>query len=122
MRFVRIALASAIGAAAVFAQAPAAPPSAPSYARAAQLPARIQKFTASPEMIQPGQPVTLTWAVENPVSASVDPTVGRVRPRGTKTISPAATTTYTLTVKGPKDQVITQSVTVTVAGTVAAKS
>src|SRR5580700_3457288 len=101
--------------------APAPAPSpAPSYARAALLPARIAKFTAQPESIKPGQSVTLTWATENPTGVSIDPTLGKVRPRGSKTMSPAATTTYTLTVHGPKDQVLTQSVTVTVAGTVAA--
>src|SRR5580704_12426180 len=100
--------------------APPAPSPAPSYARAAQLPARIEKFTATPESIKPGQSVTLTWAAENPTSVNIDPSVGKVRPRGTKTLSPSATTTYTLTVKGPKDQVITQTVTVTVAGTAAA--
>lgn len=111
----------------VFAQAPAAPQTdsqpvrspAPSYARAATLPARIEKFSANRESIKPGQLVTLTWAAENPVSVTIDPDVGRVRPRGTKTLSPTATTTYTLTVKGPKDQVVTKTVTVNVAGTVA---
>ncbi|MBV9768561.1 MAG: hypothetical protein JOZ32_03225 [Bryobacterales bacterium] len=101
--------------------APAAASRAPSYARAATLPARIEKFTAQPESIKSGQPVTLSWATENPVSVSIDPVVGKVRPRGTKILSPSATTTYSLTVHGPKDQVITQTVTVTVAGTVAAK-
>ncbi len=108
----------------VFGQAPPAtapgPSPAPSYARAATLPARIEKFTAQPDAINPGQSVTLQWATENPASVSIDPTVGKVRPRGTKTLSPSATTTYTLTVHGPKDQVVTQMVTVTVAGTVAA--
>jgi hypothetical protein len=107
-----------------FAQAPPAaapgPSPAPSYARAATLPARIQKFTAQPESIKPGGSVTLQWVTENPAGVSIDPGIGKVRPRGTKTLSPGATTTYTLTVKGPKDQVITQTVTVTVAGTVAA--
>ena len=90
------------------------------YVRAATLPARIEKFTATPSSIQPGQSVTLLWATENPVSVNIDPAPGKVRPRGSKTVSPSATTTYTLTVKGPKDQVVTQTVTVTVAGTVAA--
>jgi hypothetical protein len=102
------------------APAPPAPSPAPSYARAAQLPARIEKFTATPESIEPGQSVTLTWAVENPTSVSIDPALGKVRPRGAKALSPSATTTYTITVKGPKDQILTQSVTVNVAGTVAA--
>jgi hypothetical protein len=84
------------------------------------LPARIAKFTAQPESIKPGQSVMLLWATENPVSVSIDPDLGKVRPRGNRTVSPSATTTYTLTVHGPKDQVLTSTVTVTVAGTVAA--
>src|SRR5689334_6697891 len=66
-----------------FAQAPARP-QAPSYARAAQLPARIRKFTATPETVKPGQSATLTWAIEKPTSVTIDPGVGRVRPRGAK--------------------------------------
>jgi hypothetical protein len=122
----QIGIAVVLTAIAAFGQAPPAPvapspPSpAPSYARAATLPARIEKFTVTPDSIKPGQPVTLLWATENPVSVSIDPVLGKVRPRGNKTVSPSATTTYTLTVHGPKDQVLTQSVTVTVAGTVAA--
>jgi hypothetical protein len=118
-----IIAAVVVTATSAFGQAPPAPPAggpAPSYARAATLPARIQKFTVTPDSIKPGQSVTLLWATENPVSVSIDPSLGKVRPRGTKTVSPNATTTYTLTVKGPKDQVVTQTVTVTVAGTVAA--
>jgi hypothetical protein len=110
-----------------FAQAPTAPATAasparspaPSYARAAMLPARIEKFTVKPDSVKPGQSVMLEWATENPTNVSIDPDIGKVRPRGNKTISPSATTTYTLTVHGPKDQVITKTVTVTVAGTVA---
>ncbi len=120
MRVETLVVAVMVTVAAAFAQAPPARSPAPSYARAALLPARIEKFTATPESIQPGQSVTLLWAAENPVSVTIDPGVGKVRPRGTKTVSPSATTTYTLTVKGPKDQVVTQTVTVTVAGTVAA--
>ncbi len=122
MRFGILAAAIGLSATLVFGQAPPpapAPSPAPSYARAAQLPARIEKFTAQPESIKPGQSVMLAWATENPATVTIDPTFGKVRPRGTKSISPAATTTYTLTVHGPKDQVITKSVTVTVAGTVA---
>src|SRR5438874_12230898 len=90
---------------------------APSYQRAGQLPARIMDFKAEPASIQPGQPVTLTWATENPTSATVDPDLGRVTPRGVKQLSPARTTTYTLTVHGPTNQVLTRAVTVNVAGT-----
>jgi hypothetical protein len=124
MRSAIIATAFVVISGSVFGQAPPAaapaPAPAPSYARAATLPARIEKFTVTPDSIKPGGFVTLHWATENPASVSIDPGIGKVRPLGTKTLSPSATTTYTLTVHGPKDQVVTQTVTVTVAGTVAA--
>ena len=89
------------------------------YQRAQQLPARILTFTAQPSSIQPGQSVTLAWSVENPSGVTLDPGPGRVRPRGSSQVTPTATTTYTLTVRGPNNQVVTKDVTVTVAGTAA---
>jgi hypothetical protein len=100
--------------------APRAPGGAPSYQRAGQLPARIMDFKAEPGSIKPGQPVTLTWSMENPTGATIDPDLGRVTPRGVRQISPARTTTYTLTVRGPNNQVLTRAITVNVEGTVAA--
>jgi hypothetical protein len=79
-------------------------------------PARITTFKAEPAAIQPGQSVTLTWAVENPQNTTIDPGIGVVTPRGNRRITPAATTTYTLSTKGPNGEV-TKEVTVTVAGT-----
>src|SRR5690242_17359110 len=87
------------------------------YARAAQLPARIVSFSAEPASIRPGQSVILKWEMENSTGASIDPAVGSVTARGSRQVTPAATTTYTLTVHGAKDQVITRDVMVTVAGT-----
>ncbi len=87
------------------------------YQRAAQLPARILSFTAQQTSLRPGQSATLVWSVENPTGVSLDPGPGRVRPRGSIQVSPTATTTYTLTVRGPNNQVVTKEVTVTVAGT-----
>lgn len=99
---------------------PAAPTGgSPAYQRAGQLPARIMDFKAEPESIQPGQSVTLSWAMENPTGATIDPDLGRVTPRGVRQVSPARTTTYTLTVRGPNNQVLTKTVTVNVAGTTA---
>jgi len=89
------------------------------YQRARLLPARIMDFKAEPASIQPGQSVTLTWSTENPTSITIDPDLGRVTPRGVRQITPARTTIYTLTVHGPEDQLLTKSVTVTVAGTTA---
>src|SRR5215472_16621077 len=90
------------------------------YQRAGQLPARIMDFKAEPASIQPGQKVTLTWSTENPSGTTIDPEPGRVTPRGVRQLSPAKTTTYTLTVRGPNNQGLTKAVTVNVAGTSAA--
>ena len=107
-----------------FAQAPkpeAPNPEATSGAiqRRAAPPARITEFTATPASIQAGQQTVLTWATENPNGVTIDPGIGRVVPRGTRAVTPSATTTYTLTARGPNNQVITKEVTVTVAGTTA---
>jgi len=74
------------------------------------------EFTAVPASIKPGESATLKWAVENPRSTTIEPMVGRAVPRGEMKVTPAATTTYTLTVTGVNGT-LTRSVTVTVAGT-----
>lgn len=89
------------------------------YQRAGQLPARIMDFKAEPASIQPGQKTTITWSTENPSGITIEPEPGRVTPRGVVEVSPARTTTYTLTVRGPNNQVLTKTVMVTVAGTTA---
>jgi len=96
--------------------APQAPPRSP-YQEAGTLQARIMSFTVEPSAITPGQSVTLTWAVENPRSTTIEPTIGRAMPRGVMKLTPSATTTYTLTVTGVNNTTLTKSVTVTVAGT-----
>ena len=79
-------------------------------------PARIVSFTAQPTSIQAGQPVTLVWATENPNATNIDQGVGRVTARGSRQVFPTATTSYTLTVTGPNNAMLTSSVTVTVSG------
>ena len=87
------------------------------YTEAGTLPARILEFKAEPATLKPGQSATLTWAVENPRSTTISPAVGRAAPRGALKVTPAATTTYTLTVTGTNGT-LTKTATVTVAGTV----
>lgn len=87
------------------------------YARASQLPARILRFSADSQSIKPGQTVTLTWAAENPADTTLEPGFGPVTPRGAKQVTPAATTTYVLTVRGPNNQVLTRELKIVVAGT-----
>jgi len=78
--------------------------------------AHVDRFTASPAVIQPGQSSWLTWAAVNSDDTSIDQCVGIVPTRGMKMVTPKATTTYTFKVggRGGNDK---QSVTVTVAGT-----
>ena len=85
--------------------------------RAAGPPARIMSFEARPSSIDPGESVLLVWSTENPAGPVIEPGVGPVTPRGSRQVKPASTTTYTLTMRGPNDTVVTRSVTVTVAGT-----
>jgi hypothetical protein len=107
-----------------FGQTPAAPPAqgapppGPSGAiqRRAAPPARILDFKAEPSSIRPGESATLIWATENPNAITIEPDLGRAAPRGSRRVTPAATTTYTLSVTGPNGTE-TRSVTVTVVGT-----
>src|SRR5262245_56827357 len=108
-------------------QAPAAPQQPPAgrgrsaYQDAARLPVRIVSFTAEPSTVQQGQSVTLTWATENPGTITIDQNIGRVTPRGSRSVSPMVTTTYTLTATGVGGPV-TRSLTITIPGTVAVAS
>ena len=56
-------------------------------------------LTASPDMIDKGQSSTLTWQTSNATDISIDG-IGAVQPNGTQQVSPAESTTYTLTAKG----------------------
>jgi hypothetical protein len=80
--------------------------------------AQIVSFTASSTSIQPGQSVTLQWAVINADRITIDRGIGIVAARDSRTVTPERTTTYTLTAapyRGTAGD--TRSVTVTVAGT-----
>ena len=100
----------------LLAQAPPAP--APVKPQRVVPPARIASFTAQPVVLQPGQSAVLAWATENPSGVTLEPGLGRVTARGSKQVTPARTTTYTLTVQGPNSATLTKTVTVTVAGSV----
>jgi hypothetical protein len=85
--------------------------------------AQILSFTASSNSIQPGHSVTLEWAVVNADRITLDRDIGVVTARGTRTVAPKVTTTYTLTALGfggpGKD---TRSITISVPGTTPAPS
>jgi hypothetical protein len=74
---------------------------------------RIVSFEARPSTVRPGEPVLLVWATENPSGGvAIDQDIGAVTARGSRTVTPEASTTYTLSMRnGPS-----RRVTVTVQG------
>lgn len=86
---------------------PGEPPAAP--------PARILSFTADRSAVTAGDSVTLHWEAINAYAIELDPGIGAVATRGTRVVTPAATTTYTLSVTGP-DGTLTEAVTIDVRG------
>ena len=57
----------------------------------------IKSFTATSFIISPGEASTLSWSVAGATSVSIDQGIGNVALNGATSISPAATTVYTLT-------------------------
>ena len=75
--------------------------------------ASIVRFDAVPNQIAPGQSSTLTWIVQGATGVSISPGIGNVALTGSTQVTPAQTTTYTLTATGPNGN-LTASATVTV--------
>ncbi len=73
----------------------------------------IKSFTATPDVIRSGGSSILNWQTTNGSSVSIDKNVGTVPGEGSTQVSPAATTTYMLTVTSP-DGAQFQTVTVNV--------
>ncbi|HIE17970.1 MAG TPA: hypothetical protein EYP71_07230 [Dehalococcoidia bacterium] len=76
----------------------------------------VSYFTANPPIIATGGSTTLSWSVSNATSVTIEPGVGTVGPAGTASVSPATSTTYTLTASNAAGW---YSVTVTVIVTAA---
>jgi peptidoglycan-associated lipoprotein len=89
--------------------APPAPPPPPPP------PAPTVTLIAEPSTIDRGQSVTLNWTSENATDLDLQPDVGKVQARGSQTVTPQDSTTYTLTATGPSGtNTATARVTVTV--------
>ncbi len=76
---------------------------------------QIVRFDASPNSITAGQTSTLTWVVQGATSVTIQPGLGNVSLTGSSTVSPAQSTTYTLTAVGPSGTV-NATTTITVGG------
>jgi len=61
----------------------------------------INSFTAEPTSIEQNQSATLRWSVSNATDINIDQGVGAVQSEGTHAVQPNATTTYTLSARGP---------------------
>jgi hypothetical protein len=72
----------------------------------------ITSFTANPTTLPTGQIATLQWVTSGATSVTIDQSVGAVNASGSKTVSPIATTTYTLTATNSASSV-TATTTVT---------
>jgi len=76
--------------------APAKPAAAPT-----PQPVQILSFSATDSQIESGQSTTLKWQTANASEVSIDNGISRVDNAGETTVRPSATTSYTLTAKGP---------------------
>jgi hypothetical protein len=61
----------------------------------------INSFSANPSNIMQSETSVLQWYMENAQTCVIEPGIGPVGPEGSISISPAGTTTYTLTATGP---------------------
>jgi peptidoglycan-associated lipoprotein len=75
----------------------AAPP--PSTAPVAAKP--TVTFSADRSSINQGESAKLSWTTTDATNVSIAPEVGAVTPQGSTTVTPASSTTYTLTASGP---------------------
>ena len=69
---------------------PPAPPAVPTAA-----------LTVSPATVTLGQTAALNWRSQNATGCDIQPAIGPVPPQGARTITPAASTSYSLTCSGP---------------------
>ena len=75
----------------------------------------IASFTATPASINAGQSSTLQWSVQNADYGEHQLLIGTVPASGTRSVSPTATTVYTLTATNTAGST-TRTATVTVGG------
>jgi outer membrane protein OmpA-like peptidoglycan-associated protein len=77
------------------------------------MPTPTASISAYPATIEQGKCAKLDWSTTDASSASIDPGIGSVDPRGSREVCPTATTQYTISAKG-EGGTQTESTTVTV--------
>jgi hypothetical protein len=76
-------------------------------------PSIIASFSANPQSINAGQPVTINWNITGASNIVIDPGIGNVPDSGSRTVYPNTTTTYTMTASN-SCCTVSRSVTITV--------
>jgi hypothetical protein len=69
----------------------------------------IVSFAANPATIDFGQSSSLSWVVQNATTVTIDNSIGTVGLTGSHAISPASTTTYTITASNANGSVTAQA-------------
>jgi hypothetical protein len=92
------------------------PAERPSTSQDAGTTVKIVSFTADPAAIETGDSSTLRYSVQGAAELSIDQAIGNVTDRTSVTVSPTATTTYTLTALDSQGGSVTAQATVTVLG------
>ena len=77
------------------------PPPPPPPPPPKEAPAPTVTLTATPSSIEQGQSTTLEWSSTNASTLSLEPALGIVPPKGSMTVSPFESLTYTVTAQGP---------------------
>ena len=90
------------------------PPDIPALIPEPVYPPVINSFSANKSSIEEGETAILTWNTTNASSVTMSPVIGAVAASGSTTVTPAATTTYTLTANGKSGNPASSTVTITV--------
>lgn len=72
-------------------------------------PAPAVSFSPNPAAINPGQSSTLSWTTRDVTSCFIDQGIGSVPVNGSRVVSPAVSTVYTMTCTGPGGNVSAQA-------------
>lgn len=78
----------------------AAPKAAPVVVTPPPAPAPTSTLSAEPATLEKGKTTTLTWSSANASGCEIQPGIGPVPASGSKVVTPAANTSYTLTCNG----------------------
>ncbi len=77
----------------------------------------VTSFDADPLKIAPGESSTLSWTVQGAARVDIAPGIGSVATSGSRVVTPAVTTIYTLTAADAAGKTVSVTVQVVVSGT-----